>query len=70
MEKHMRPSDQLGPGIRRYDWLGEYSTFGGLVVEDRESALDVHNTRGVDKVPDVFQLICEKQDPDLVTTGL
>lgn len=63
MVKHMRPSLRLGPGICRYDWLGEYSTFGGLVVEDRDSALGVLITRSVDRAPDVFQLNLRRARP-------
>lgn len=65
----MGPSEQLGPGIRRYDWLGEYTMFGGLVVEDRKPVLRCLGS-GVDsdKVQDVFQLICERRVTDSLTT--
>ena len=39
-EMSLPKASRLGPGIRRFDWLGEQTMFGGLVLEDRQEILE------------------------------
>ena len=38
-EASLPDASRLGPGIRLFDWLGEQTMFGGLVLEDRREIL-------------------------------
>ena len=39
-EASLPDASRLGPGIRLFDWLGEQTMFGGLVLEDRREILE------------------------------
>ena len=51
---------QLGPGLRRFDWLGKYTTVGGLVVEDRAEVLERLGSHEDDSP--VLKLLCVKNE--------
>ena len=50
----------LGPGIRRFDWLGEQTTFGGLVPEGKPDKLEKFGSDEA-HVP-VLRLLCSSDD--------
>ncbi|KAJ7490645.1 hypothetical protein FB451DRAFT_1022815 [Mycena latifolia] len=52
------PGGQLGPAMRRLDWLGNYTIFGGVQEND---AL-VKQVCG-DVLPCAFELVCSTRDP-------
>ena len=53
-------SSRLGPGIRRFDWLCEQTTFGGLVLEDRPDILEQFGSDEL-HVP-VIRVLCTSDD--------
>ena len=55
--KNRTLDSSMGPGIRRYDLLGDKTVFIGLVPEDRPSVLE-EVRRHEDDIP-VFQMVLE-----------